>query len=248
MSTSFERVEPDKKLTTVPGRVYSEEGVPVTLTLIHTMGSGIRVEVEISDASVCRIVEESRGLSPITSVTRSATPNGDAVTVEFTAGAGADIGRGDEVFSYDDRSVYRFSEDADSASNCACTLVEGEGCPVHHLQADGGVLTVAFFAPDIDAVRRIVTELKESFDGVSLRQLTRSKRIDDGTDPVFVDRAELTDRQREVLDTAHRMGYFTHPKGANATDVSEALGINCSTFAEHLSAAQSKLLNAVLEA
>ncbi|WP_049947537.1 helix-turn-helix domain-containing protein [Candidatus Halobonum tyrrellensis] len=211
------------------------------------MDDGVRVEVDVTDESVCRVVDESRQLSPITSVTRSATPGRDAVTVEFTTDTAADVGGANEVFSYDDRTVYRFTEAAESTSDCACTVVEDEGCPVHHLEAEEGVLTVAFFAPDLDAVRRIVSELQESFGGVSLRQLTRSDRSDDGGDPVFVDRAELTARQREVLDTAHRMGYFDHPKDANATDVSEALGINRSTFAEHLSAAQSKLLDSVLE-
>jgi hypothetical protein len=50
-----------------------------------------------------------------------------------------------------------------------------------------------------------------------------------------------------VLETAHEMGYFEHPKRANATEVAEALGINGSTFAEHVSTAQSKILESILE-
>jgi len=44
------------------------------------------------------------------------------------------------------------------------------------------------------------------------------------------------------------MGYFDYPKGANATDVAEELGVARSTFTEHLAAAQTKLMDAILEA
>jgi hypothetical protein len=44
------------------------------------------------------------------------------------------------------------------------------------------------------------------------------------------------------------MGYFEHPRTANAGEVADELDISRSTFAEHLAAAQSKLLDAVLDA
>lgn len=43
------------------------------------------------------------------------------------------------------------------------------------------------------------------------------------------------------------MGYFDHPKGANATEVADVLDITQATFAEHLSAAQRKLLSTILD-
>lgn len=63
---------------------------------------------------------------------------------------------------------------------------------------------------------------------------------------VRVDRGKLTDRQLEVLETAHEMGYYRYPRGSNATEVAEALDICPSTLAEHLAAAQTKLLADVL--
>lgn len=63
---------------------------------------------------------------------------------------------------------------------------------------------------------------------------------------VAVDRGKLTDRQLEVLETAHAMGYYQYPRGANASEVAEALDICPSTLAEHLAAAQTKLLEDVL--
>lgn len=82
---------------------------------------------------------------------------------------------------------------------------------------------------------------------VSVRSVTRSSGDDHGTEElVRVDRGRLTERQLEVLETAHEMGYYEYPRGANATEVAAALGICPSTLAEHLAAAQTKLLGDVL--
>ncbi len=61
-----------------------------------------------------------------------------------------------------------------------------------------------------------------------------------------MDRGRLTARQREVLETAFEMGYFERPRRANATEVAAELGIGPSTFREHVSAAETKLLEDVL--
>ena len=42
------------------------------------------------------------------------------------------------------------------------------------------------------------------------------------------------------------MGFFEHPREANAEAVAAALDITPSTFAEHLAAAQSKLVDSIL--
>ena len=64
---------------------------------------------------------------------------------------------------------------------------------------------------------------------------------------MFVNRGALTDRQLEVLETAHEMGYFERPKGANASHIAAALDISQSTLTEHLVTAQRKLLDDILE-
>lgn len=56
----------------------------------------------------------------------------------------------------------------------------------------------------------------------------------------------LTDRQREVLELAHELGYFDHPKRANKGDVAAELGVTTSTVSEHLSMTQRKLMESIL--
>jgi len=149
------------------------------------------------------------------------------------------------VFTYGSKAVYRLADDR--GSGCPCERVEAHGCPLVDRFVREGATHLIFHAPDMDCVQAVLADLDERYGGVEVTRLVGS---DDGTgrrDLVIVDRARLTDRQHECLHTAHRMGYFEHPKRANAGEVAEALGVTTSTFTEHLAAAQTKLLDAILD-
>lgn len=57
----------------------------------------------------------------------------------------------------------------------------------------------------------------------------------------------LTDRQREVLDTARDLGYFDVPREATTADVAAALDLDGSTVTEHLQRAERNLVTAVMD-
>ncbi|SDR35587.1 helix-turn-helix domain-containing protein [Natronobacterium texcoconense] len=138
---------------------------------------------------------------------------------------------------------YRFERDG--TGSCACEVVEETGTPISSVRAQNGALLLSFHTLNLDDISAIVADLREQFDGVLVEDLTKDEET--SGDPVIVDREELTDRQQEILQTAHEMGYFDYPKGANATDVAEELGVARSTFTEHLAAAQTKLLDTIVE-
>lgn len=54
---------------------------------------------------------------------------------------------------------------------------------------------------------------------------------------------ELTDRQREVIQTAYDMGYYAVPKEVSSEDIAAELDIDPSTVAEHLQRAERNLLD-----
>jgi DNA-binding CsgD family transcriptional regulator len=58
---------------------------------------------------------------------------------------------------------------------------------------------------------------------------------------------ELTERQREVLETALEAGYYEWPRACSGEEVADELGISSATFSEHVHAAERKLLAAVFE-
>ncbi|MDQ2050651.1 helix-turn-helix domain-containing protein [Natronolimnohabitans sp. A-GB9] len=213
--------------------------------------TGFRATIVVSDPTACPVADTSTAAEePITSVTRSrASANGTVVEEFGVASATAETANATTaeltpIQASDRETVYRFEREADA--DCACELVERSGTPVSSVRADDGSLQLTFRTLELAELADIVDELREHFDGVVVEELTQD-HDDETSDPVFVDRDSLTTRQREILETAHEMGYFDYPKGANATDVAAELGIARSTFTEHLAAAQTKVLDALLE-
>lgn len=58
----------------------------------------------------------------------------------------------------------------------------------------------------------------------------------------------LTERQREVIETAYAMGYYEVPRDASAAEVAAEVGVDTSTVTEHLQRAERNLLSRLLRA
>lgn len=218
---------------------------------------GIRAEVRIDSPAECLVAAASEVAgTESTSVSWTGTALADgAVTEEFLLQGAADstlraLEASDhdveDVFEYDGMSAYRFERPVDDL--CPCAFVEGFDTPIRDVYARNGALIMVFHVPEIERLQKILEGLNRRWSNVSVDRLTRSGKEADAENLVLVDRDTLTDRQREVLETAHEMGYFDHPKQANAGEVADTLDINSTTFTEHLSAAQRKILAAILEA
>lgn len=213
---------------------------------------GIRAEVKLYSPTSCPVVGVSEATdAPSTSISKAV--NGDSVTEEFVLQAeappddeAADAFDGmEEVFTYGSQTAYRFERSR--GDPCPCESIEVLGCPLLETYVRDGSLVVVFHANGVDHLREVLTDLRDRWSNVSVQRLIQSGDERTEQDLVFVDRSDLTDRQREVLETAHEMGYFEHPKGANATEVATELDIAQATLAEHLAAAQSKLLSSILD-
>jgi predicted DNA binding protein len=213
------------------------------------MAEGIRVKLAVDVATACPVTAlsttdaaDERASPPVRDVTWTRATDG-TVTEEFRVDAdvAADDLDADPVMEVGGDRVYQFTRDADTA--CACEVVERLDCPIADVHAADGTLVLTLCLPDIDRLRGIVTALDDVAERVSVRYLVRSNADpDDRRDTVVVDRGALTDRQSEVVRTAYRLGYFDYRNGANAARVADELDITDSTFAEHLSKAQSRLL------
>lgn len=209
------------------------------------MPAGIRVTVGFPAPANCPIAELSeRGDTIITDLATSVGGRPPPVT-EFlveTEAVPAEFEH-DPVFTYTDREVYRI----DHHTDCPCARLGEFETPIHRYDARAGTLELVFHAPAFDQLQAIVGELRDAFPGIDIKRLVRAPTAGAPRDTVFVDRGKLTERQRDVLETAYDRGYFDRPRGANATEIADALDITPSTFGEHLAAAQSKLVGDVLE-
>lgn len=203
--------------------------------------------MKFSTGDVCPLAELSRAAeTTIDSVSTNVWSDGcsDCVT-EFSMDGDYDPGpEFESVFSHGQTHRYRYVHEGDA--DCPCECIGQFNCPVVRYVAREGELTIVFHATDYEQLQELVGELRDQFPGVNIERLVRSPSEDYRGDSVLIDRGKLTSRQLEVVETAYEMGYFERPRKANATEVAEELGINPSTFSEHLAAAQSKLLNDLL--
>jgi predicted DNA binding protein len=129
------------------------------------------------------------------------------------------------------------------------TVLAARATRVEHVDAtaDGAELT-AHAGPDA-TVRDALDAVAETADGVDLAAKRSRPRTSTGVE-TFCDAldAELTEKQRTALRTAHAADYFDSPRGSTAEEVASALGITGPTLLYHLRAAQRKLLDAFLAA
>lgn len=86
-----------------------------------------------------------------------------------------------------------------------------------------------------EAIADAVCAYKET--GLS-PELLRLSRYDGPTRPLDA----LTDRQREILETAHEAGYFEVPRGTTSEEIAKELGLEASTVTEHIQRAERNLL------
>ncbi|RQG92264.1 helix-turn-helix domain-containing protein [Natrarchaeobius chitinivorans] len=217
------------------------------------MSSGIRAEVKIDDPADCIVTRASAAVDGRThSVSKSTNPTApERVTEEFVLEAEESLDSIDvdaevsAIFEYGSGRAYRFEREL--GRGCPCETVERFDSPVVDVRTQGSSLYLAFHATGMGELQSIIGELQERHSNLDVQRLLQSQQ--EGTEQhlVFVDRSRLTARQREVLETAHRMGYFEHPKGANAGEVAAELEISGATFSEHVAAAQTKLLDAILD-
>lgn len=216
------------------------------------MTSGIRAELKLPGVVGCPMarISENAGVSTY-SVSKSINPNvPEQVTEEFTVVGTEDLpeelseGKITKAFEQGSESIYRFERT--TGRDCPCECVEQHGYPVVDARAEDGTFYLLFHAPDQDALRSVLATIREKYPRVEVRRLIQSQD-QNGENLVFFDKSLFTERQQEVLETAHQLGYFDHPKGANAGQVADELGITTATFTEHLSAAQRKLLDSILD-
>ncbi len=213
------------------------------------MSDGIRAEVclpTVPDHPMASLTVDG---PPIRSVTRC-LPSSDAEEAIFeflfdTHAVDASDDRLQRVFEYGEKTALRVRESDLNSSPHA--IVERHDSPVIETQAREGSLYLTFHAADLPTLRSILEDIRDQYPEMQVIRLLQSSGQPQETDVIYIDRSELTKRQREVLQTAYDRGYFSHPKGANASEIADELGIDRSTFAEHLAAAQRKLLGSVVE-
>lgn len=211
------------------------------------VADGIRVTVEFDTPQGC----------PIAGLTERAATDGGSVPSSVRAEAAAEgvtefsmeptaVDSPDAVPIFSHGDVRRYRVQHEEGPECPCRSLGRLGCPVDQYVPEDGDLTLVFYASDHEEARAVLDVLRSRHPGMVVRRVEQSPATSRCRDEALVDRARLTERQLEVLRTAYDMGYFEYPRRNNATAVATELGISLSTFGEHLSTAERKLLGDVL--
>lgn len=210
------------------------------------MADGVRVTVEFDSPPGCPVAGLSeRAAVANGSVTSSAAgPESGGVTEFSVASDGVDGAGLVPIFSHGDVRRYRIQHDDEA--ECPCRCLGRLGCPVDRYVPEDGSLTLVFYTSDHREAQQVLEALRARYPGVVVRRVEQSPSEGRCRDEAVVDRGKLTGRQLEVLRTAYEMGYFEYPRRNNATAVAAELGISLSTFGEHLSTAERKLLEDAL--
>ena len=98
---------------------------------------------------------------------------------------------------------------------------------------------------DVRAVVDLIEARYPNAEPVARRERTRPGRSIDEVQSLLEER--LTDRQREVVRTAYRTGYYEWPHEVSSEEVAELLGITQPTFAEHFWAGQKRIVELLFE-
>ncbi|MFB6121666.1 MAG: helix-turn-helix domain-containing protein [Halobacteriaceae archaeon] len=146
---------------------------------------------------------------------------------------------GYDVERIDERSCYVYVRDATTESLREMFGPISSGglvvVPPIEYEPDGTVL-VSIFGPEDElqaAVERMDVPVDVTIEAVGgLAETTAAVE------------ARLTDRQREVAETATELGYYDVPRTASQADVAAELDCAPSTVAEHLRKAEARLLRA----
>ncbi|PSP77021.1 hypothetical protein BRC81_11825, partial [Halobacteriales archaeon QS_1_68_20] len=167
----------------------------------------------------------------------------DPGAVAETAAGDPDVERCRGVF--DRRDGYRL--ELAGVDSSLLDRTAAVGASLQSAVVDRGTCRTVFEVPKTADVREIVAELRSTFPNLEVHSHRDRDRPPEG--PTVPDGAfeGMTDRQRDVLETAYRAGYFEWPRETTAEELADGLDIAGATLQGHLRKAQKHLLSGLFE-
>ena len=126
------------------------------------------------------------------------------------------------------------------------TLLRHGGHP-RSVTADPSGLDVVVELPVTADVRGFVSMLDEEFDVELRRRREEDRMLETHQGVVEAILADLTDRQREVLRTAHLAGFFNWPRDTTGEELAEMLDVSQPTVNRHLRLAERHVMAALFD-
>ncbi|MEF8812851.1 MAG: helix-turn-helix domain-containing protein [Halovenus sp.] len=127
---------------------------------------------------------------------------------------------------------------------CICPVFASGDCISRLKGVRNGEIIAVLTVPDRTALREIMQELDAAGATVDVEWLVCQDKPEATTE---IDVSNITDKQREAVETALEMGYYETPRQADLSAVADRLGISESATSQRLNAAETKLVRAFLD-
>jgi hypothetical protein len=127
--------------------------------------------------------------------------------------------------------------------------LSNRGLILRRLSTNGTGCRMTVEVPRANDARQAVDIVMSQYEDAQLlakRELDTSSESNDAMPNSILE--TLTTRQREVIETAYRCGYFDSPRKASGKDIAEMFGFSNPTFHEHVREAERKLFDTLLQA
>ena len=143
-----------------------------------------------------------------------------------------------------DEALFRF----EVRDSCVVRTVGKFGADLSSIHVEGGQARITAHLSSGGDVRALLEALQSSHGDVELlarREEERPKRTLQEIRSTLDE--QLTDRQREALQTAYIGGFFEWPREHSGEEIADVMGISQSTFLQHLRVAERKVLGTTLQ-
>lgn len=168
----------------------------------------------------------------------------DPEAVREFAEAFPSLGEARLVTQDDDAALFRF----EVLDSCVAKPLGDYGGDLKTIHAANGESQITAHLSRNADVRTVLEALQSRHPDIELLARREEERPAVTTQEVTTAiENSLTDRQREALQTAFIGGFFDWPRGSSGEDIAAVMGINQSTFLQHLRAAERKLLTVLLD-
>lgn len=226
---------------------YAMNAVEIRSAALHSRSTELEFAVDDSSDTLYRIADDL----DCRVVQSNTVPRADDESVHELAVEGVDAEAFERELA-DAIAVERFSshdgrpdayEVVLSETGLAGRVLELGGTP-KRIVMEGAESALTVELSTMTDVRTFVQQLNDR-DTVTLKsQKTRDSDASRAS-TTMMDR--LTDRQREVLQTAYEYGYYEQPRENSGQDVADVLGISQPAFSNHLRKAEQVLVGCTIE-
>ena len=127
---------------------------------------------------------------------------------------------------------------------CICHIFDNYDCVATIDGVRNGALVIEVTVPDRTILRDLVTKLQQQVESVSMQRIVREGS--DATGNIEISTCGITDKQREALRVATRLGYYDTPRRTDLGSLAEELEISKSAVSQRLNAVESKLVKALV--